>query len=89
MSGESSALLHPETGARFVFDRVSEQPPRYRVAVYLPEFRTFACTLEWDDRGAARLDPEPSDAWVAGEVTKLARVLHRDPKLRLTRWRGE
>lgn len=90
----SSADLHPETGGRFVFERSAETPPRYDVAVYLPAQRTIRFTLAWDDDGAVRLDPAPSaaqsaqDAWAVAEITKLARILHRDPKARLTRWRG-
>jgi hypothetical protein len=84
----SGADLHPATGGRFVFEREPGEPPRYRVDVFLPEKGHVACGLEWDAAGIARLDPEPTDAWVLGEVTKLARVLHRDPKARLVRWRG-
>lgn len=83
----SGADLHPATGARFVFEREDGEPPRYRVHVYLPEARTLECALAWDD-GVARIEPLPDDAWVAAEIVKLARVLHRDPKSRLTRWRG-
>jgi hypothetical protein len=83
----SGADLHPATGARFVFEREPGEPPRYRVAVYLPGARTMHCELAWADDGV-RLEPAPEDAWVAGEIAKLARVLHRDPKSRLTRWRG-
>jgi hypothetical protein len=90
----SSADLHPETGGRFVFERRAEAPARYDVAVYLPRQRSIRCTLEWDEDGAVRVDPEPSpvqdatDAWAMAEILKLARILHRDPKARLTRWRG-
>ncbi len=88
MIRSSGADLHPATGARFVFEREPGDAPRYRVGVFLPEQVRVECVLTWDASGAARLDPEPNDAWVAGEITKLARVLHRDPKARLTRWRG-
>lgn len=88
MIRSSAADLHPDTGGRFVFEREPGEPPRYRVEVFLPAEQRVACALVWDAGGAARLDPEPADAWVTGEITKLARVLHRDPKARLTRWRG-
>jgi hypothetical protein len=83
----SGADMHPATGARFVFEREPGEPPRYRVQVYLPEARKLECTVAWDD-ASVRLEPVPDDAWVAAEIAKLARVLHRDPKSRLTRWRG-
>ncbi len=83
----SGADLHPATGARFVFEREPGEPPRYRVQVYLPEARTLECTVGWED-ASVRIEPVPDDAWVAAEIAKLARVLHRDPKSRLTRWRG-
>jgi hypothetical protein len=84
----SGADLHPATGGRFVFEREPGEPPHYRVGVFLPAGQRVECALGWDDAGAVRLDPEPTDTWVAGEIVKLARVLHRDPKARLTRWRG-
>jgi hypothetical protein len=84
----SAADLHPATGGRFVFEREPGESPRYRVDVFLPEQAHIACVLDWDAGGIARLDPAPTDAWVLGEITKLARVLHRDPKARLVRWRG-
>lgn len=88
MIHSSSADLHPETGGRFVFERRSGDPPRYRVLVALPARQRFDCDLDWDPSGALRLDPEPTDPWIAAELHKLARVLHRDPKARLVRWRG-
>lgn len=88
MIRSSGADLHPATGGRFVFEREPGESPRYRVLVFLPDDVRVACMLDWDASGTLRLDPEPTDAWVAGEITKLARVLHRDPKARLVRWRG-
>ena len=88
MTRSSGDDLHPATGGRFVFEREAGDAPRYRVDVFLPARAHVACVLDWDVGGIARLDPEPTDAWVLGEITKLARVLHRDPKARLTRWRG-
>lgn len=84
----SSADLHPVTGARFVFERTSEQPLAYRVAVYLPEGRECRCVVTWSDAGAVALDPPPADEAVAGELVKLSRVLRREAKSRLVRWRG-
>jgi hypothetical protein len=89
----SSHDLHPKTGARFVFDRVaSELEPAYAVTIYLPEARRWAGTLRWVD-GHAALEPVAEQAalegeWALAEALKLARVLHRDPKPHMTRWRG-
>jgi hypothetical protein len=87
----SSRDLHPQTGARFVFDRIASEPePAYAVVIYLPEARRWTGTLRWiDDR--AELEPSVEDqqlAWAHAEALKLARVLHRDPKPHMVRWRG-
>jgi hypothetical protein len=91
MNQPSSRDLHPKTGARFVFDRIASEPA-YTVAIYLPEARHWSGTLRWLD-GRAELEPAaPSgDAeleWAHAEALKLARVLHRDPKPHMLRWRS-
>lgn len=87
MTRSSSADLHPATGARFVFEREAEDPPTYRVAVYLPGGRAERCTLEWSASGAPVFEPALADDAVLAELVKLSRVLHREPKARLVRWR--
>ena len=90
----SSRDLHPKTGARFVFDRLAEHDaPRYQVTIYLPRAR-WSGQLDWS-QSDARLsaDPEQSEldaaqAWVLDEARKLARVLHRDPRQHMLRWRA-
>jgi hypothetical protein len=92
----SSHDLHPQTGARFVFDRIASEPePAYTVTIYLPESRRWTGTLRWID-ARAELEPTLSGsgpeqeqlAWAHAEALKLARVLHRDPKPHMLRWRG-
>ncbi len=87
----SSRDLHPEGGGRFVFERVGDEL-RYRVSVYLPEQRSWSGELDWVEGQARVLGSEPEgDAqleWARAELLKLARVLHREPKPRLVRWRG-
>ena len=80
----SSDDLHPETGARFVLTREGEH---YRVEVFLPGGRALHCLLVWDEQGHARLDPPLQHAAAHEEALKLARVLRRSPKARLSRWR--
>ncbi len=91
MTEPSSRDLHPTTGARFAFDRLAEPEPRYEVTIYLPEARRWQGTLAWR-AGCAELEPEPGDdeqlRWAHAEALKLARVLHRDPKPHMLRWRG-
>jgi hypothetical protein len=86
----SSRDLHPDTGGRFVLERI-DQALRYRVHVYLPAQRSWSGELDWVD-GRARVVPEPAGdeelEWAHAELLKLARVLHRVPKPRLVRWRG-
>jgi hypothetical protein len=92
----SSQDLHPETGARFVFDRMGEA---YGVAIYLPGGLRWSGQLSWID-GVATLEPEPDQpsptagpetdplAWAHAEALKLARTLRRTPKQHMVRWRG-
>lgn len=92
MTESSSRDLHPKTGARFVFDRIAAEPDAgYAVALHLPEGRTWSGTLRWLD-GRAVLEPaapdDPELAWAHAEALKLARVLHRDPRAHMVRWRG-
>ena len=88
----SSQDLHPQTGARFVFDRQDDgaEDPRYAVAVYLPEQRGWSGQLSWLEGSATLVadehEPEPQ-AWVRDEALKLARVLRRTPKQHMVRWR--
>ncbi len=94
MTDPSSRDLHPTTGARFAFDRIASEPePTYDVVIYLPEARRWTGRLCWiDDR--ATLEPgldagaDPQLAWAHAEALKLARVLHRDPREHMLRWRG-
>lgn len=87
----SSRDLHPEGGARFVFERLGEAL-RYRVDIYLPGERSWSGELSWVDGLAQVSGPESVGdeqlEWARAELFKLARVLHRDPKPRLVRWRG-
>lgn len=90
----SSRDLHPSSGGRFVFEQL-DATPRYRVTVHLPAGRSVEAELAWVE-GQAELRPaiapatptDPELAWAQTEALKLARVLHRDPKPRLVRWRG-
>ena len=90
MSSVSSQDLHPKAGARFVFEREGEAL-RYAMHVYLPEGVELRGHCAWDADGKAEIefDTPPSDdaAWVVDGAAKLARVLKRDPKSRLVRWR--
>lgn len=91
MNEPSSRDLHPQTGARFVFDRLASEPePAYAVTIYLPEAQLWTGTLRWID-GRAALEPADTDGalgWAYEEALKLARVLHRDPRQHMVRWRG-
>lgn len=79
----------PEYGARFVFTREGETTPAvYRVEVFLADEPSVTTVLRWDDATRPHLDPPLADEWARDETLKLARVLHKDPKPRLTRWRG-
>jgi hypothetical protein len=100
----SSQDLHPETGARFVFDRIGDD---YDVAIYLPDGLRWSGRLSWADGNATLVpgpdQPMPSDdwhrqgrrvpetdplAWAHAEALKLARTLRRTPKQHMVRWRG-
>jgi hypothetical protein len=79
----------PAHGGRFVFTREGETTPVvYRVEVLRAGVPTITTSLRWDDADRPVLEPEIADAWARDETLKLARVLHRDPKPRLSRWRG-
>lgn len=96
----SSQDLHPRTGARFVFERegqdqAEDTPVRYRVHIYLPGDGRWTGALRWTE-GEATLDAgEQSGAVDEADLTrardealKLARVLKRDPKAHMVRWRS-
>ena len=91
MSAVSSQDLHPSAGARFVFEQRDAERPRYRLEIYLPEGRRNGGELVWDAEGKAQLsfdhEPGEADAWIKEGAAKLARVLKRDPKAKLSRWR--
>lgn len=82
----SSENLHPTHGARFVLLREDDAGSAYAVTVYLANKSTLTSTLRFAD-GKASCDPPFDDARVQDETLKLARVLKRTPKPRLTRWR--
>lgn len=90
MAEVSSQDLHPSAGARFVFEREGEAL-RYRFIVYLPGTAQHTGTLDWDGEGKANIEIEPAPAgevaWIVEGAAKLARVLKRDPKAKLIRWR--
>lgn len=92
MTEPSSKDLHPSAGARFVFERSEGEALRYRVHVYLPGERSWSGELSWIDEQARVEGPDDAAdeelTWSRQEALKLARVLHRDPKPRLVRWRG-
>ena len=77
--------LHPRKGARFVLTRQDER--RYQARVYRPRDEVLV-DLSWDAAGQIRMDPEPDDPWLCEELCKLVRVLRRNPKPRMVRWRG-
>ncbi|MEE9382322.1 MAG: hypothetical protein V3V08_02790 [Nannocystaceae bacterium] len=84
----SSRNLHPRQGARLVFARFEEDGELgYQVEIFLPGGRCASTSLRWDARGAPLLDPLLVDLQVETAVTKLARVLRREPRARLVRWR--
>jgi hypothetical protein len=59
----------------------------YEVQIYLPQEHART-RLFWDEAGEAQVEPALADPWVHGELLKLARVLKRDPRSEMTRWRG-
>ncbi len=84
----SSQDLHPQTGARFVCERVDGPEPVYRVAVHAAGGHTHEAELRWDAGGQAVALPACPDEWAQAELLKLARVLKHSQQPRLTRWRG-
>ena len=84
----SSQDLHPRTGARFVFDKLDDDP-RYAVVVYLPEAISWRGELGWVEGKASLSGGEDAPAWTREEALKLARVLRRDAKDHMVRWRGQ
>lgn len=79
----------PDHGARFVFTREGDAAPViYRVEVLVAGGPTLATSLRWDESDRPVLEPDMAEGWVRDETLKLARVLHKDPKPRLSRWRG-
>jgi hypothetical protein len=88
MNKPSSDDLHPRHGGRFVLTRRGGDGPTYSVEVHLPGGVSLHATLSWSDAGPPVLEPPLPDAWAHGEVLKLARVLRKNPRERLSRWRG-
>ncbi|MCA9700294.1 MAG: hypothetical protein KC431_22400 [Myxococcales bacterium] len=94
----SSADLHPKSGARFVFTRrdsvdgSADDALRYDLEIYLPAGRDWRGELRWQDGRSVIVDepgePDEGLGRALAEAHKLARVLHRDPKPKLSRWRG-
>lgn len=82
----SSQELHPETGARFVCERVDGDALVYRFAVFAAGGATYRGELRCGDEVVA--DPPCADPWAQAELLKLARVLRHGRQARLTRWRG-
>ena len=82
----SSADLHPKTGARFVFERREDV---YEVEVHLADGTSLRTTLRFGAEGGSSLEPTIDVDWAGAEVHKLARVLKREPKDRLVRWRPQ
>jgi hypothetical protein len=79
----------PDFGGRFVFTRTGDTMPAvYRVEVFLAGLPPVTTMLRWDESSRPQLEPPLADEWAQDETLKLARVLHKDPKPRLTRWRG-
>jgi hypothetical protein len=90
MSLSSSHDLHPATGARYVFQRVTPptgEEPRYEVEVFPAGGARVETTLRWES-GAAVLEPAMVNDALRAEVHKLARVVKRTGQDRMTRWRG-
>ncbi len=87
MSKVSSEGLHPKQGARFVFTRKDGAAPLYQVQVFIADARTLETTLAWGEDGRAYCEPPLADTRAQQETLKLARVLGRTPKERLSRWR--
>ncbi len=90
MNEVSSQDLHPSAGARFVFERAGATLT-YDLQVYMPQGRTAKGSLRWTEGGLAQLvlveQPSAADEWIIEGALKLARVLERDPKAKMSRWR--
>ena len=80
----SSQNLHPKAGARYVFE--ARDDGRYAVTVYLPEGAAIESLLTLEPEA---LEPPVAPAWAHDEVLKLARVLRREPRAKLVRWRPD
>lgn len=88
MTIATSQRLHPEHGARYVFERAEGAASlTYRVAVHVAGGETLAATLSWAGEGAVVEPPLP--AAIQAEVLRLARALRHRAPARMVRWRGE
>lgn len=63
-----------------------DDPARYHVAVFLPDARHETELVLAEDE--TRAQPPVPDAWAHAEVLKIARVLKKNPRPSLSRWRG-
>jgi hypothetical protein len=82
----SSQDLHPREGARFLFEQI--EPARWRVRVFLPAGESWQGAVAIDPDITLEIAPPYGEHWTAQEARKLARVLKRQPKAKLIRWRG-
>lgn len=89
MSRPSSEALHPRFGARFLFELREQNPLRYDLSVYLAGGETRQGGLCWNEAGQAQLLELEGEGWWRDEALKLARVLRRQNKDSLLRWRPE
>lgn len=87
MTVASSQDLHPEQGARYVFERAAGEALRYRVAVHVAGGATVMATLEWDEGERARIEPAVGGE-IGEEIVRLARALRNRAPARMVRWRG-
>lgn len=81
-----------------MFERTADAPRQdYEVAVFLPAGRRLDGRLQFTEAGESIMElgddadasePDATLEWVRAEILKLARVLRRNPKTRLVRWRG-
>ncbi len=81
---------HPQHGGRFVLERAHDRSGLcYLARAHLADGSTLETMLELLQPEGIHFDPELEDhAWAREQLIKLARVLRRDPKHRLSRWRG-
>jgi len=85
----SSHTLHPQSGARYVFQRLCGPPaPTYEALVYAAGGATYRAGLTWDSEGRPLIEPQIPDPTLHEQVIKLARALRGDLPTRLIRWRG-